>query len=88
MPLIKMKKKTLLFVMTAMTIITMFAALAPLVKVQGTTGILGGWMRPQYDLARTRYFPIHQNITSLTSLSKRCGLLLMKGSICWLSRVT
>lgn len=52
-----MKKKTLSFVMTAMIVITMFAALAPLVKVQGNTEILGGWMRGEYDMARTRYYP-------------------------------
>jgi len=54
--MIKMKKKTLLFVMTAMTVITVFAARA-LLKVQGTTGIQGGWMRGEYDMARTRYYP-------------------------------
>ncbi len=53
--MIKMKK--IAFVMTVAIVLTIFSALAPLVKVQGTTEIPGGWMRGEYDLARTRYYP-------------------------------
>lgn len=53
--MVRMKK--IGFAMTGVTIMTMFVALAPVAKVQGTAGILGGWMRGEYDLAATRYYP-------------------------------
>ncbi|NIO37208.1 hypothetical protein GTO27_05830 [Candidatus Bathyarchaeota archaeon] len=50
-----MKKMAL--VMTIVVFLAIFSTLVPLVEVQGTIGILEGWMRGEYDLAGTRYYP-------------------------------